>query len=68
MTPAEPAPADTEHAAAGSPDDTAPTRGDRVLVVVFWAWAAVLLVATAAQLFGWEGVLDVLDVKRWFAA
>ncbi len=45
----------------------APTRGDRALVIVFWLWAALLLVATLAQLFGWDGVLDVLDVKRWFA-
>ena len=40
---------------------------DRVLLAAFWAWAAVLVVATLAQLFGWQGVLDVLDVKRWFA-
>jgi hypothetical protein len=38
-----------------------------VLLVVFWLWAAVLVVATLAQLFGWSGVLDALDVKRWFA-
>ena len=44
-----------------------PTTGDHVLLVVFWVWAAVLLVAALAQLFGWEGVLDALDVKRWFA-
>jgi len=42
------------------------SRGDKLLVSVFWVWAALLLVATLAQLFGWEGVLDVLDVKRWF--
>ena len=65
MSPANPAPAD-----ASSPDDhgdTQPTRGDRVLVAVFWLWAALLLLATLAQLLGWEGVLDALDVKRWFA-
>ena len=43
------------------------TTRDRVLLVVFWAWAAVLLVATLATLFGWDGVLAWLDVKRWFA-
>lgn len=41
--------------------------GDRALLAFFWLWAAVLLVATLAQLFKWQGVLDVLDVKRWFA-
>jgi hypothetical protein len=55
----------TEPAAGGSRPSTAPR--DRVLVAVFWAWAAVLVVATLAQLFKWQGVLDVLDVKRWFA-
>ena len=52
--------------AANEPRPATPTR-DRVLVAVFWAWAAVLVVATLAQLFKWQGVLDVLDVKRWFA-
>ena len=47
------------------PRDT--TVRDRVLLAAFWAWAAVLVLATLAQLFGWQGVLDVLDVKRWFA-
>lgn len=52
-----------------SRSDTRPatTARDRVLLAAFWAWAAVLVVATLAQLFGWQGVLDVLDVKRWFA-
>lgn len=45
----------------------AATTRDRVLLGLFWLWAALLLVATLAQLFGWEGVLDALDVKRWFA-
>jgi hypothetical protein len=54
-----------ESAANSSPPST--TTRDRVLVAVFWAWAAVLVVATLAQLFRWQGVLDVLDVKRWFA-
>jgi hypothetical protein len=40
---------------------------DRVLLALFWLWAALLLTATLAQLFGWDGVLDALDVKRWFA-
>jgi len=45
----------------------ATTTRDRVLVAVFWGWAAVLVVATLAQLFKWQGVLDVLDVKNWFS-
>ena len=45
----------------------ATTTRDRVLLVVFWAWAAVLVLATLAQLFHWQAVLDVVDVKRWFA-
>lgn len=40
---------------------------DRVLLVFFWAWAAILVVATIGQLFRIEPILDVLDVKRWFA-
>jgi len=60
-----------EEVAPSPPADAAaadaPSAGDRALVVVFWVWAGLLLVATLAQLFGWEGVLDVLDVKRWFA-
>lgn len=40
---------------------------DRVLLAVFWAWAAILVAATVAQLFRIEPLLDVLDVKRWFA-
>lgn len=40
---------------------------DRLLLVAFWAWALVLVVATVAQLFRIEPLLDVLDVKRWFA-
>lgn len=48
-----------------SPPETG--RGDRLLLAAFWVWAALLLVATIAQLAGWQGVLDVLDVKRWFA-
>lgn len=43
------------------------TTRDRVLLGVFWAWAALLLLAVLAQLFGWEGLLDLLDPKRWFA-
>jgi hypothetical protein len=54
-----------EPSASGAPAAT--TTRDRVLVAVFWAWAAVLVVATLAQLFRWQGVLDVLDVKNWFA-
>jgi hypothetical protein len=43
------------------------TRADRVLLAAFWIWAGLLLLATLAQLFGWSGVLDALDAKRWFA-
>ena len=60
MTPAEPA--STSEVPTDGPSGT-----DRVLVAVFWLWAGLLLVATIAQLMGWEGVLDILDVKRWFA-
>lgn len=55
------------------PDDgtrdgpAAATTRDRVLLVVFWLWAALLVTVTLAQLCGWEGLLDALDVKRWFA-
>jgi hypothetical protein len=56
------------------PDSAPPNDGpahattrDRVLLAVFWIWAVLLLVATLAQLFGWEGLLDALDAKRWFA-
>ncbi len=46
----------------------APTsKRDRVLLVAFWAWAVLLVVATLAQLFRWQGVLDAVDVKNWFA-
>ena len=45
----------------------APTKRDRLLLVFFWTWAVLLVVATLAQLFHWEGVLNALDVKRWFA-
>jgi len=50
-----------------TPGPAATTR-DRMLLVAFWTWAAVLVLATMAQLFGWKGVLDVLDVKRWFSS
>ncbi len=50
-----------------APIESTPPRRDTLLVFAFWTWAAVLLLATLAQLFGWDGVLDVLDVKRWFA-
>ena len=61
-------PTTADPAATADGADTTPgaSRADRVLVGVFWVWAGLLLVATLAQLFGWEGVLDVLDVKRWF--
>jgi hypothetical protein len=56
-----PAPEPTAH--EGPPPAT---LGDRLLVAAFWFWAALLLVVTLAHLFGWDGVLDALDVKRWF--
>lgn len=43
------------------------TTGDRVLLACFWVWAALLLLATLAHLFGWDGVLNALDVKHWFS-
>jgi hypothetical protein len=54
--------------AAPPPDGPAlATPGDRALLVVLWAWAVVLVAATLAQVFGWEGLLDALDAKRWFS-
>lgn len=52
---------------APAPASSTPAAGDRVLLVVFWVWAGLLLVAAVSQLAGWDGVLDLLDVKRWFA-
>ena len=43
------------------------TLRDRLLLGAFWTWAALLVLLTLAQLFGWKGVLDVLDVKNWFS-
>ena len=64
-TPETPTPSDVSAEADRS---SAPlTTGDRALLAAFWVWAVLLLVATVAQLAGWQGVLDVLDVKRWFA-
>jgi hypothetical protein len=65
MESSEPAAA-TPPGASASGEAVAPTRGDLVLVVVFWVWAGLLALATLAQLLGWEQVLDRLDVKRWF--
>lgn len=45
----------------------AASRGEKALLAFFWVWATLLVVATLAHLFGWQGVLDALDVKRWFA-
>jgi hypothetical protein len=59
-----------------APDDARPaaaapkacvTPRDRLLLAAFWTWAALLLVAALAHLFGWQGILDLLDVKRLFA-
>lgn len=54
--------------AAGDGPAAATTR-DRVLLAVFWLWAAILVVATVAQFLGpqGEGILDALDAKRWFS-
>ena len=61
-------PADASAADPAAHDGpAAATSRDKVLVVLFWAWALILLAATLAQLFGWEGLLDAMDVKRWFA-
>jgi hypothetical protein len=57
----EPAPS-----AAPEPQPATTTR-DRVLLVAFWAWAVLLVVATLAQLLDWQGVKEFLDVKNWFA-
>lgn len=68
----------SEPAADSPPDDSTPSEapaassptvstGDRLLLIAFWVWAGLLVVATVAQLAGWQGVLDLLDVKRWFA-
>ncbi|MCE9636070.1 MAG: hypothetical protein K8T90_10220 [Planctomycetes bacterium] len=60
--------ADASPADAASRDGpAAATSRDKLLLVLFWVWAAILLTATLAQLFGWEGLLDAMDVKRWFA-
>lgn len=66
---AEPTPADSPPPApdgAGDPEEGARRTGN-VLLAVFWIWAALLVVVTVAQIFELEGVLNVLDVKRWFA-
>lgn len=60
----------TNDAGSSSPESAprpAATGRDKLLLGLFWAWALVLVVATLARLFGWTGVLEVLDVKRWFA-
>ena len=75
MTPEDNAAASPPSASTSAPasrdaavaEETPPSRGDRLLVAAFWIWAALLLLATLAHLFGWEGVLDLLDVKRWFS-
>ena len=64
---AEDTPSATTEPAESAPDAAGEDRASRVLLIVFWLWAGLLVVATIAQLFGLDGVLDVLDVKRWFA-
>jgi hypothetical protein len=58
--------AESPESSAKNPAPAAPAR-DRLLVAAFWIWAALLVVATLAQLFRWQGVLDFIDVKNWFA-
>ncbi len=67
--PVSPRDDDTQDAPAGdSPAAAAPpTARDRLLLAVFWTWAGVLALATVSHLAGWDGVLDALSVKRWFA-
>ncbi len=44
----------------------APTRGDRVLLGLFVAYAVLLLVAAWAQLGENRALLDFFDVRRFF--
>ena len=55
-------------AVAQTPDaPTSDARKGGLLLAVFWAWAGLLALVTVAQLFEIESILNVLDVKRWFA-
>jgi hypothetical protein len=54
-------------ASAPSAVETTPETKGRLLLGLFWVWAGLLVVVTIAQLFDLRAVLDVLDVKRWFA-
>ncbi len=68
MSDAREPPAAPEAQGGARPAAPAPATGrDRVLLVVFWAWAALLALLTLAQLLGWQGVIDAFDVKKWFA-
>lgn len=67
MAQAELGPEDAIPADASKDGPAAATRGDRALLAFFRVWASLLVLATAAHLFGWTPVLDALDVKRWFA-
>jgi hypothetical protein len=58
---------DARDSSTAAPATSAPSAGDRVLLFAFWAWAVVLVIATIATVFHLQGVLDVLDVKRWFS-
>ncbi len=64
---AEDSTAPSNEPVGAAPDPDTEGRASQVLLIVFWVWAGLLVVATVAQLFGFDGVLDVLDVKRWFA-
>ena len=60
-------PSDSSPADSTAEANSTVSTGDRLLLIGFWVWAGLLVVATVAQLAGWQGVLDLLDVKRWFA-
>jgi hypothetical protein len=62
-------PGEEIHPAAPPPGAAAaktPTRGDRVLLGLFIAYAALLLVAAWAQINGDRTLLDLFDVRRFF--
>lgn len=61
------APAPESGADSATASASAGEKQGRALLVVFWVWAGLLVVVTIAQLFDIRPVLDLLDVKRWFA-
>ncbi len=50
----------------GTAPGAAPTRGDRLLLGLFIAYAALLLVAAWAQVSGNRALLDLFDFRRLF--